>query len=221
MTRWAAAVVIGTLVSWPLAWLLSHAALLPFFLGIFFFALFGLIIGAVMHRVAAPARPLPKAALWGGTTWIVVFVCGFSLIQEAHDIPRKLAKAASERTRDIGDRPTAVYIREMEGNIREVWRDKHGSTGPRAYVPWILAGGEFAPGEVPGVQTTLRAGVSGAWWLVRVALSVGLLAFGVSSQTLALRLHYDPGVRRKTTVEPGSPTVPEASTRAASTEGGG
>lgn len=199
MIRWIIAVIVGTLVSWPLAWLLSHAALLPFFLGVFFFALFGLIIGAVMHRIAAPARPLGKGALLIGTTWIVLFVWGYSVLHEAADMPHKLAQAASERTRDIGDRSTADYIREVETNIRNVWQGKYGSSGIRGYVPWILAGGELARGELPGVQTPLRAGTGGVWWLVRVGLSVGLLAFGVASQTLALRLQYDPGVRRPKT----------------------
>ena len=219
MIRWIIAIAVGTLASWPLAWLLSHAALLPFFLGVFFFALFGLIIGAIMHRIAAPARPLSQAALLWGTTWIVVFMSGFSLMQEAHDMPGKLGKVAAERTRDIGGRSFAEFAHEVEQHIRGVWRTRHGSTGLRAYVPWILSGGVLARGEVPGVQTELRAGHGGAWCLVRVALAVGLLAFGVSSQTLPLRLHYDPGVRRKTPLE-AELSVAQTSSATAPTEGG-
>ncbi len=204
MTRWIIAVVVGTAVAWPLAWLLSHAALLPFFLGLFFFALFGLLIGAIMHRVASPARPYARGKLLLGTTWIVLFVWGFSIHREAHDMPGKLAESASGRTRDIGDRPTADYVREIKGNIHEAWRAKYGSAGLVGYTRWILAGGEFKSGEIKGVQIDLRAGVSGTWWLIRVGLSVGLLAFGVSSQTLALRWQFDPGVRRKVETNPGT-----------------
>jgi len=197
MNRWMIAVIVGTIVSWPLAWLLSHAALLPFFLGLFFFALFGLVIGAVMHRIAAPARPLSSGIVLAGTTWIVLFVWGYSIWHEVADMPYKLAEVASQRTRDIGDRPTAEFIREVETNIRRHWHQKYGSSGIRAYVPWILGGGKISSGDIAGVRTELRANTSGPWWLVRVGLSVGLLAFGVASQTLALRLTYDPGVRRR------------------------
>ena len=52
--RWWLAVLAGVAVTLPVAWLLSFAGTLPFFLGVFFFALFGLLIGAVIYRVAAP-----------------------------------------------------------------------------------------------------------------------------------------------------------------------
>jgi len=209
MTRWIMAVVLGTVVSWPLAWLLSHAALLPFFLGLFFFALFGLLIGAIMHRVASPARPLPRNILLIGTTWIVLFVSVLSVYQESRDMPRKLADVASKRTRDIGDRPTADYLREIEGNIHEAMRSKYGSAGMIAYVRWVMSSGKFPSGEVEGVASELRGNLSGVWWMIRVGLSVGLLAFGVSSQTLALRWQTDPGVRQKKPAASGA-AVPES-----------
>lgn len=195
--RWMVAVLTGTAVSLPLAWLLSHAALLPFFLGLFFFALFGLITGALMHRVASPGRPYGAGHLLAGTTWIVLLIMVVSLRQEAQDQPAKLAESASQRVRDIGDRPTSAYVAETADRIRGVWKARHGSGGLVGYVRWVLSGGTIEEGVLEGIPTALRSGVSGLWWVVRVALSAGLLAFGVSSQTLALRWSHDRGVRRR------------------------
>src|SRR3990172_853649 len=72
--RWWCATAAGTVVSLPLAWLLSYAAMLPFYLGLFFFMLFGLVIGAVAFRVAAPGRPYHRFAVLAGTT-LIVGVC--------------------------------------------------------------------------------------------------------------------------------------------------
>ncbi|MBN1489250.1 MAG: hypothetical protein JXA69_04975, partial [Phycisphaerae bacterium] len=59
--RWAASVIAGLALGLPFAWLLAVLAFLPFYLGLFFFTLIGLLIGAVQFRVGKPAVPWPKA----------------------------------------------------------------------------------------------------------------------------------------------------------------
>ena len=83
--RWWIAVVVGLIVILPFAWLLSHAALLPFFLGLFFFVLFGLLVGAVMHRVASRGRSYCSMSLVPGTTNVVMVGFCVSIAQEARD----------------------------------------------------------------------------------------------------------------------------------------
>ena len=195
MGRWWCAVVAGTLVSLPLAWLLSHAALLPVFLGVFFFALFGLVIGAVMHRVAAPGRPYPPAPLLIGTTIVVLVAFTVSLMQEARDAPRKMARSASENVRDIGDRTVPEYMALVSNEIRDRIREAHPPGGLIGYARWVMVDGVFDKGEIQAANLSLRASHRGMWWLGRVAVSAGLLAFGIGSQTLALRLKRDPIVR--------------------------
>ena len=81
--RWWAGVVAGAIASLPLAWLLSYAAFLMFFLGLFFFALFGLLIGAVVYRVAFGNQPYSRTTVLLGTTILVAVPWTFSIVKEA------------------------------------------------------------------------------------------------------------------------------------------
>ena len=73
--RWWLALLVAAVVSLPLAVVLSWAAMLPFMLGAFFFMLFGLLIGAVVFRIARPGRPYSMLTVLTGTT-LLVLVCG-------------------------------------------------------------------------------------------------------------------------------------------------
>lgn len=192
--RWWVAVVVGTIASLPFAWILSYAAALPYFIGLFFFALFGLVIGAVAHRVAAPARPFRSSILVVGTTCIVLTTWTLSMVKEAKDFPKDMVKQA-EATHDIGDRTIAQFRAEVASNVRGFLRERYPPGGTMGYVRWVLTNGQIQRGELAAVDRTLGVGQSGFWWALRVVLSAALLAFGVGSQTLALRLARDPIVR--------------------------
>src|SRR3989304_7721151 len=92
--RWWAATTVGMVVSLPFAWLLSFAAALPFYLGFFFFLLFGLVIGAVAFRIAAPGRPYGRFAVLAGTTLIVGVCWTTALVKERTGFPADLPAAA-------------------------------------------------------------------------------------------------------------------------------
>ncbi|MBI4716459.1 MAG: hypothetical protein HY763_01525 [Planctomycetes bacterium] len=194
--RWWLAVCLGTLVTVPFAWLLSHVALLPFLLGLFFFALFGLLIGAIVHRTAAAGRPYARGLLMAGTGVMVLVGWGGSIAMEAWDSPRKLAADALRMARSIGELTPVAYQAEVAEHIREYFRGQYPPGGPVGYARWVLAGGELAAGTISGVDAALGAGQVGATWAVRAALSLLLFGFGVGSQTLLLRLERDPPVRR-------------------------
>ena len=192
--RWWCAVIVSTIVSLPLAWVLSYAAALPFFIGVFFFALAGLIVGAIAHRIAAPARPLPPSHLVAGTTIVVLTFWSATVVKEARDFPSDMSKQA-EGVRDIGDRTLAEFRAAVASEVREHVAGAYPPGGALGYVQWVVRDGAFERGELESVDKTLVAAQRGAGWIVRVALSVGLLAFGVSSQTLNLRLTREPSVR--------------------------
>lgn len=192
--RWWLAVVVGTIASLPFAWILSYAAALPYFIGLFFFALFGLVIGAVAHRVAAPARPYRPSILIVGTACIVLTTWTLTVVKEAMDFPKDMVKQA-EATRDLGGRTIAQFRAEVESDVRGFLRDRYPPGGTPGYIRWVLTNGQIQRGELAAVGRTLGVPQSGFWWAVRVVLSLALLAFGVGSQTLALRLSRDPIVR--------------------------
>lgn len=204
--RWWLAVGAGVVASLPLAWLLSHAALLPFFLGVFFFALFGLVIGAVMHRVASPARPYPSATLLVGTTIVVAFGLIGSVVMESRDFPRKMATEAGDKTRNIGNRTIDEYRTAVANDIRRYLREQYPPGGTLGYVRWVLASGRLKKGQIAHVNRTLRRTQYKGWWAVRVILSAGLLAFGIGSQTLPLKLIRERQLRAMDEVKEAAPT---------------
>ena len=195
MARWWAAVGAGAIASLPFAWLLSHAALLPFLLGLFFFMLFGLVIGAVMHRVASPGRPHPRLELVIGTTFVVALAWSVSIIVESRDFPRKMAAEAGDTTRYLGGQTIAEYRSAVADDVRWFLRDRYPPGGTLGYVRWVLTSGELQKGEIAHLNRTLSRGQRKLLWAVRAVLSAALLAFGIGSQTLPLELERERPVR--------------------------
>ncbi len=194
--RWCLAVVIGALVSLPIAWLLSYAATLPFFLGPFFFALFGLLIGAIMHRIASPRRPYRSGVLVVGTTFVVALMLGVSIVNESRDLPQEIAEKVSRQNRTLGGRSIDEFHADVADDVRRFLRESYAPGGAIGYVRWVLTRGELAPGDIEGIHRTVLPRQRRFVWAARVVLSIALLGFGLGSQTLALRLNTDPIVRQ-------------------------
>lgn len=190
-----AAVLISAIVAVPLAWLLSYGATLPFFLGIFFFALFGLVVGAVVFRIASASKPYGKVAVLTATTLLVAFVFGFALVKESSDLPRDIAKKAVKKTADLGGRTATEYRADVANEVRKHLTERYPPGGTFGYVRWVLADGKLARGVLPSVNADLAAPQTRATWAIRVVLSIALLAFGIGSQTLGL--YQQAGARKK------------------------
>jgi hypothetical protein len=167
--------------------LLSYGALLPFFIGVFFFALFGIIIGASMFRVASPGKPYGAAPVFLGTTLVVLTAWSLSMVKESRDFPADLAKDAVRRVRDIGDRTAAEFKTHVEDSVRRLLREQYPPGGTFGYMRWSMMSAVLEKGAIEGVPLELRRNQSRWAWSVRVVLSIGLLAFGVASQTFLLR----------------------------------
>lgn len=184
--RWWCATTTGTIVSFPIALLLSFAATFPFYLGLFFFMLFGLVIGAVTFRVAAPGRPYGRIPVFIGTTLIVGVCWTLSIVKESRDFPADIATQAVKRIRDIGRRSTDEYRTAVAEEVRTFLRERHPPGGVVGYVRWMLLDGEIKKGAIPSFDQTLHRSPARIGWAVRVVLSIGLLGFAVGSQTLSL-----------------------------------
>lgn len=195
-TRWWAAVAVGSIVSLPLAWLLSYGAALPFFLGLFFFVLFGLVIGAVMHRLAASGRPYRRWPLLAGTTFVVTLVSGITIVKEAADFPADMADDSITKTLNLGTRTPGEYRDAVTGEVRGFLAERYAPGGTLGYVRWILKSGVVAQTDAPTLSRSMRRSPHGTWWAIRVVLSVALLGFGIGSQTLVLKLPRDPSHRK-------------------------
>ncbi len=180
--------VVGLMFSVPLGWLLSHAAQLPFYLGLFFFPLFGLVIGAAMYRAAQRSRPYHSMPLIVGTTVVVLFCWLFSLMVESRDMPVWVAANASRNPRlKLQGQSIDAYRASVVVNMSQHLRQKYPPGGLLGYARWAATDGEITKDVAPGLMRTIHAPQRGVSWMVRVVLSVGLLAFGIGSQTLILR----------------------------------
>jgi hypothetical protein len=181
------AAAIGAVVSIPFCWLLSFAALLPFFIGLFFFALFGLVIGAVVFRLAHRDGPYPSRAVVIGTTLLVAFVWFASVLKESWDLPGDMAVKAAGLTRDLRGRSVDEFRQTVAGEVRGFIQERYPPGGVIGYLRWALATGRIEKGELPSVEARLVLNQARYLFAMRVSLSIGLLAFGIASQTWPMR----------------------------------
>jgi len=194
--RWCVAVLVGLIVATPLAWLLSLAGMLPGLLGLFFFALFGVVIGATVHRVAAPGRPYNKWVVLVGTTVVVLTTWLGALGIESRDFPRGVAIKAGNQTRSIGDQTIEEFRAAVETDVRRFLRERHPPGGMIGYTHWMLLNGELRAEQIAGLTRPMRLSQRRYTFAIRVVLSIALLAYGVSSQTFLLRRDQDERVAK-------------------------
>lgn len=181
-------VVAGMAASLPLGWLLSYGAMLPAMLGLFFFALFGLVIGATMYRVGARHRPMSIGRLRAGVGLIVAFCWGTSMYFEVREFPSDKAREALHRVPMLPDGMTrSELLHDVERQVRETLKRDHGGDGFFGYAHWALTRSRIeyrvATVDKPVVLTSVQ---NKGWWAARVVLSVVLLWFGVRAQVLVL-----------------------------------
>jgi hypothetical protein len=185
--RWWWAVGIGGLISLPLAWLLSYAGMLMCYIGLYFFALFGLIIGAILFRIAAPARPYRPLAIIVGTALIIVFVWAFAVVKEGWDFPGDIASQAAEAQKyRLVNRSIEDYEADVAQQVRVFLKERYPPGGAVAYFKWVITSGEINPGDVAFAKRPVRWSQRRYGWVIRVVLSIVLLTLGIGSQTLLL-----------------------------------
>lgn len=189
-------IFVGGIVGFPLSWLLAFAATLPFFIGLFFFALFGLVIGATVHRVASPGRPYARGTLWAGTIILVIGGWLVSICVEGRTLPMDFARDVPDWTRNLHGKTRSQFVEDVADRIRSNLRENYAPGGTLGYVRWVVTSGEFPKGSIDGVKRTLRVSQRKGWWIMRALFSIGLFWFGVSTQTFLLRLPRDPAAVR-------------------------
>ena len=185
--RWWLAVLVGLVVSVPLIYLLSLAALLPFYLGLFFFILFGLLIGAAVFRVASPAKPYREGSVLLGTTLLVVVCWAGSMFLEADRFPQQMAGEAIESARHLDGRTAQQFRDDVADGVRSFLIERHPPGGVLGYMRWSLTSSVLDKDDIEGLRKTVKSSQSRHGWAIRVVLSIVLLGFGIGSQTFSLR----------------------------------
>ena len=180
--RWWAAVAIATLLFLPLSWLLARLIWLPFYFGLFFFLVAGLLVGAATFRIARPARPLSRSRLAAGV--IIAALCGSvaTILWEYRGFAagvaaeNRFAEAKNSAIR-AGGKVDAIKA-EAADEFRRILRTKHPPGGPLGYIRWAISSGKMDL-EVRGSKEVIAIGHQGLRWLLRTGAEAVLLALGL------------------------------------------
>jgi len=206
--RWLRGMVIALLTAAAVGSLLGYLAMLPFFLGLFFFLLLGLIPGAVLVRYGDPIRPVPSRHLWIAS--LLLFACTWCVAcyVEYHSLAGHVAVKVR---RSIASGFPKGYRREVlddhiAGMVRDILREGYGSSGLMGYVKWAARSGRIRipagtirlsrkgnDADGPPVVLVLKDPVvyrlpqPALLWCIRVVMSFGLLILAFFLQVTALR----------------------------------
>ncbi|RJP37477.1 MAG: hypothetical protein C4547_05570 [Phycisphaerales bacterium] len=185
--RWLGALAAGMVLSAAFGVLLSYVAFLMALLGLFFYVLFGLIVGAVVYRIAHRLRPIGRGRVYLGTALCAMSSWGVSLFWEGASFPEIVARQAIEKTPLLPEGLTKAQFRDriLESTAAILRRD-YPPGGVPGYFRWIASSGRLEKGAITDVPVPISLSQRGWVWVVRVVLSLVFTAFGVGSQTLAL-----------------------------------
>ncbi len=187
---------------------LGFLAMMPLFLGLFFFLLLGLVPGAVLFRYADPVRPVPPGSLWVGSALVLMVIWCVSGYVEHRSLPGHVA--VKVRRAVTGGFPKGyrrdVLDAHVAGIVRDHLRRRYGSDDIIGYVKWAATSGriEIPAGPIrltspdagpdqPPVELYLakpalyRLHQPGRLWCVRVGVSFLLLALAIALQVTPLR----------------------------------
>ena len=177
---------------------MGFLALLPYFLGLFFFALLGLVVGAVMFRFGRPAAPAGRSTLWLIGGFVAALLCVTGLAAEYHgligyrvfghefnDAYRHLRR--SFRHRAFTQQELDTLRDETRRHVRAQLRTDYPPGGFLGFVRWAATDGTIeCPRIFDNATQTVAIRHRGFTWVVRVLLSLGMLTFSIMSQILGL-----------------------------------
>jgi len=181
--------VAGCVLGLPAGWLLASLAVLPMFLGLFFFLLLGLLIGATMYRFGKPAAPVPRSRLLaiGGITAVAIW--GVALVVEYSNLPDDAVRTVREsfRGRYLAKEDVQKLQAEVRRHVPAELRENYPPGGFLGYLRWAAASGEMKCPRVLAPDTEIHTLYQArTLWVVRVVVSLVLLGFALIAQFIGL-----------------------------------
>jgi hypothetical protein len=180
-----------TVIGVALSRLLASAGLLPFvfgIVGVFFFMLVGLILGAILFRCGAGARPLGRGVLLGSILVPTVAISAGTVLFEYRSVVNDHAEEALRvQKKNPRDRKFAEEKAQMRRMIENYWRTRFGAGGVVGYVAWTLRGDKFKIGPTDAEErATVQHKQAGALWLIRAVISFAALGWAMGAQVWPL-----------------------------------
>jgi hypothetical protein len=179
---------IATLIAIPFMILLMYCAWLPYWMGMYFFILGGLLFGAIWFRLASHVRPIPAAAVRLRMIVMIVVLSAVYLLPEDSlkrgHLARDLTNNSIRRIA-VENTPQARLQREAEAaaHVDKVLR-RYGP-GPLGYYIWNAIDGKMPPLEPYGGKPIMLT-QTGPYWIARVVLSIVLLVVGLRMMAMDL-----------------------------------
>jgi len=180
--------IAGLIVASALAYLLlSFALSLVAMLGLFFFMLFGLIIGATMYRVGDKTKLVARNKALSATVMVTLVCWSIAIVREAVDYPSDFAAAAIENPH-IRKRGKVDEVRaEFDAFIRDYLATEYPPGGIWGYFKMTASGKPIEFDAASQVKTVWIKPRVQVWvWFTRGILSLVLLFFGIWSQVSLL-----------------------------------
>jgi hypothetical protein len=180
---------------------LAYLAALPFLLGLFFFLLLGLIIGATMYRVGSKAPTPATSTLWLLGSAAAVFLMAISLYTEYRAFPRSVEKRVRA---SISESLPANQRADLRQGVRQFVAAeldaKYPPGGFLGYLRWAATNGKITCPRILRASTVeFRLSHRRTLWATRVGLSLLMAEWTIMSQVLGLRARG----RKETVDDPG------------------
>ena len=187
--RYGVGLVIVLIGAVGLSFLAPAAGLLPFVfgvVGVFFFMLAGLVMGAILYRCGRPGRPMSAGVLVGSAVGVAVVMAGLSMVQEHVAFKDKAVEYVLKRNQVRVDARVALRS-DVAGQIDGVWRERYGVGGIVGYVVWTARGAPtFGVAPPDGVAGAVRHAQGGWSWGIRALLSFVGLGWAIGAQLMPL-----------------------------------
>lgn len=179
---WRTARIVSFLSLIPLGWLLVALIWLPLYMGLFFFLVAGLLVGAVSFRLARPARPMTRRRILRGAGLVALGCTVINLAWEYDQFARSVGKPpryAEARNAAVlaGEKASSI---DSKANVafRATLAERHAPGGLIGYVRWAISDADL-PLSVDGQTETIVMPHSGFRWPIRTLAALLLLAVGL------------------------------------------
>ncbi len=187
---WLSGLALALMMLLVLGLLLARLIWLPFYFGLFFFLVAGLLAGACSFRIARLARPVSTGRLIRGVGVVSILTTCVFVIYEYRSVA---ATAAGER-RFPEARNAAVNAGKSLQEVKSAVTDAFNRTldadyppgGTLGYIRWAFASGEMHL-DVDGSSDKVAISHTGLAWPIRTLLAAVLLAAGLWASFESLR----------------------------------
>ncbi len=183
------ALLVGAVLALPVGYLLAYLAPMPYFLGLFFFLLLALLVGASMCRAARPAAPIPRERMTPVSLIVALLIWTSVIFVEYRWFPDYAVRNAVKMslTTRMTSSELTTYRQHVRKEALEQLNARYRPGGFLGYLRWAVTsgrmdlprGGSSEPVALQNVQLPVG-------WIIRVSASLVLLLFGVDSQMASL-----------------------------------